>query len=121
MEFTQQSVAPEVLQAQQMYKASKEAFKAAILTLSTQQSNLKVQRKTVNFPSSAVRELDASLATSTHAVNRYDLKHHYIAYHQFRRANSSYCKSIPECTFDQKLVDKIIAKYASKTVHLNQN
>ena len=92
MEYSQQTLSPEILAEQKAYKASKDSFRAVIKTLSEQQVLLKNQRKTktrdLNLPVVTVPTFYD--ATSWHHENRNKLRHLHIAYAVFRG------KAIPE-------------------------
>lgn len=99
------------------YKAIKDAMKSAIKELEVKQVEANKGRK-------STERSTQSLSQSEHSGNRYELRHNYIAYHQFRTENSEYKKQLSptkdSTVVDQKFIDKIKAKYATKTVHLNQ-
>lgn len=122
MEINSQNIAEQqqILDAQKAYKAAKESFKSTIKALEQEQRNVKVQRKET-LPVGITRFMNTSQAQTTHHLNRYDLKHHYIAYHQFRSSNSSYNKKLSIVhPVNEQLIDKIIKQHAGKTVHLNK-
>jgi hypothetical protein len=99
---------------QKQYKATKDAFKSSIKKLEDDQRNHKAGRKGE----------DKSQAQRYHALNRYALRHHYIAYSQFRRENSTYSKTLPQVKpgteIDTRLISRLITSYGSKTVHINK-
>ena len=134
MEYSQQTLSPEVLAEQKAYKASKDSFRAVIKTLSEQQVLLKNQRKTktrdLNLPVVTVPTFYD--AASWHYENRNKLRHLHIAYAVFRG------KAIPERKWgytkefgitqlgsqsknevkpNAKLVEKYLQEHVTQVIH----
>jgi hypothetical protein len=55
-----------------------QAIREEIKKLASEQTNLKLQRKTVTFK--GIRTVDSADATYLHSKNRYKLRHLYMAY-----------------------------------------
>jgi hypothetical protein len=91
------------------YKQTKDTIKKAFKLL---ESNQRHQRKMMKEGDYTQK----SQAQSTHYMNRYDLRHHYIAYHQFRKSKSTYSKILADVkegtVVDQNYIDKLLSKYA---------
>lgn len=91
------------------YKQTKDTIKQAFKLL---ENNQRKQRKLMKEGDYTQK----SQAQSLHHINRYDLRHHYIAYHQFRKNKSTYSKiltSVKEGTIvDQTYIDTLLSKYA---------
>lgn len=90
-------------------KATILSIKEAIKTLVEEQRQIKPQRKTVNF--SGTRKLPAWQATQQHQINRYDLRHLYIAYGIVRGRSVDQIEPKRKREYNEKKVALIIAKY----------
>lgn len=92
------------------YKTTKDSIKLAFKKLEVAQREQRRLMKEGDYQ-------QKSQAQSHHIVNRYELRHYYIAYHQFRKANSTYSKYLADVKegtiIDQDYIDRIITKNAS--------
>lgn len=84
-------------------------LKGLIKTLVAQQKSLKPQRKTVHF--TGTRTSPAWEAVQKHLINRYDLRHLYIAYGIMRGKSIDTIEPKRKAPFSQSKVDSIIEKY----------
>jgi len=90
-------------------KEQKLQLKAAIKSLSDAQRSVKSQRKTVHFKGE--RTIPAWKAVATHSINRYDLRHMYIAYGIMRGKTIEQIEPKRKSEFSQSKVDKILENY----------
>jgi hypothetical protein len=93
------------------------SLKATIKSLSEQQKSLRLQRKTVHF--TGTRTVPAWLATQHHHINRYELRHLYIAYAIMRGKPIEAAEvAKPDNPYNADKVQKILTKYG-EVVHTN--
>lgn len=134
MEQTQKR---ELTPEQKAYKLAKDEFRATIKEMESNQRRVKAQRKTVNF--TGTRTLTPDMANTTHRLNRYDLRHYYLAYGIMRSMYGGYTKlnkitkgtriayftdgageaAITMPHISEDYINKILKLYAPKVVRFN--
>lgn len=92
------------------------SMKEAIKSLVAQQKSIKPQRKTVHF--TGTRTMPAWKAASQHLINRYDLRHLYIAYGFMRGKSIEQIEPKRKTEHDERKVENILATY-EQVVHSN--
>lgn len=90
-------------------KQSIKKVKELIKTLVVEQKQLRLQRKTVHF--TGTRTLAPWQATAKHLINRYELRHFYIAYAIMRDKTIDDVEPKRKTEFNQLKVDKILETY----------
>ena len=92
------------------------SLKETIKKLAEQQKSYKQQRKTVHF--TGTRTVPAWLATQQHQINRYDLRHLYIAYGIMRGKSIEQIEPKCKTPYSEEKVQKIMEKYG-EVIHTN--
>ncbi len=85
------------------------SMKGVIKHLAAQQKNLKGQRKTEKFI--GIRTTPAWKATQQHLLNRYDLRHLYIAYGFMRGKTIEQIEPNRKSEFNGQKIEKILKSY----------
>jgi len=93
----------------QYSKQSIQTLKEHIKQLSASQKAIKPQRKEVHFDGK--RTMPAWKAVQQHLINRYDLRHLYIAYGIMRGRTIDQIEPKRKTKFDQSKVNQIIESY----------
>jgi hypothetical protein len=76
-----------------------------------EQKKLKPQRKTVHFKGQ--RKFEPWEATARHSINRYDLRHLYIAYGIMRGKTFAEIEPKAKTKYSTEKVDKILEAYGA--------
>lgn len=95
-------------------KEAKQLLKDVIKSKVQEQKTLKPQRKTVHF--TGIRTVEPWQATSLHQINRYDLRHLYIAYGIMRGRTNNQIENRSYQPFNEAKVQQILDCYATKEV-----
>lgn len=85
------------------------SLKKAIKSLVAEQRLAKPQRKTVHF--TGLRTMPSWKAAATHQINRYDLRHMYIAYGAMRGKSIEQIEPNRKTDYSESKVNQILENY----------